>query len=254
MVKGIDIFRKYFSMYNDQYAVIGGTACDIIMEDAGLEFRATKDIDLVLIVEVLDALFISVFWDFIRDGEYEVQQKESGEKQFYRFTKPGKREFPTMIELFSRIPNALESTLPENARLTPIPVEDAISSLSAILMDQPYYEFLSDGIRHIDGLPIVGPEHLIPLKSKAWMDLKKRAETDPNIGRRKIAKHKNDVFRLFTVIEPDFEFQIPGEVKTDMEIFLKHMIDEPDNLKTLGIKTLSKSEVLSELERIYLIE
>lgn len=30
----------------EQYAIIGGTACDILMTEEGLDFRATKDIDL----------------------------------------------------------------------------------------------------------------------------------------------------------------------------------------------------------------
>ena len=37
--------------FEDQYVIIGGTACDLIMENEELPFRATKDIDIVLIVE-----------------------------------------------------------------------------------------------------------------------------------------------------------------------------------------------------------
>lgn len=48
MVRGIDSFREWFRDYEDQYAIIGGTACDLLMTDGGLDFRATKDIDLVL--------------------------------------------------------------------------------------------------------------------------------------------------------------------------------------------------------------
>lgn len=36
--------------FEDQYVIIGGTACDLIMENEELPFRATKDIDIVLIV------------------------------------------------------------------------------------------------------------------------------------------------------------------------------------------------------------
>lgn len=34
--------------FEDQYVIIGGTACDLIMENEELPFRATKDIDIVL--------------------------------------------------------------------------------------------------------------------------------------------------------------------------------------------------------------
>ena len=53
MVNGIEAFRDYFAEYTDQYVIIGGFACDLLMEDAGLDFRQTKDIDMVIIIEAL---------------------------------------------------------------------------------------------------------------------------------------------------------------------------------------------------------
>ena len=49
MVPGIDSFKEWFKGSEEQYAIIGGTACDILMTEEGLDFRATKDIDLVLL-------------------------------------------------------------------------------------------------------------------------------------------------------------------------------------------------------------
>ncbi len=57
MVRGIESFKEWFRGYEEQYAIIGGTACDLLMAGEGLDFRATKDIDLVLIVEALDVTF-----------------------------------------------------------------------------------------------------------------------------------------------------------------------------------------------------
>jgi len=56
MVKGLEKFRQHFRSFPGQYVLIGGAACDLLMEEAGLEFRATKDLDIVLIVEALDVL------------------------------------------------------------------------------------------------------------------------------------------------------------------------------------------------------
>lgn len=47
MVKGLDLFRKYFREYADRYVLIDGAACDLAMGEAGLDFRATKDLDIV---------------------------------------------------------------------------------------------------------------------------------------------------------------------------------------------------------------
>ena len=51
MVRGLDTFRKYFSNYGEQYVLIGGAACDIVFESNDVLFRATRDLDMVLIVE-----------------------------------------------------------------------------------------------------------------------------------------------------------------------------------------------------------
>lgn len=40
MVRGIDSFRDWFQGYEDQYAIIGGTACDLLMADALSSFSA----------------------------------------------------------------------------------------------------------------------------------------------------------------------------------------------------------------------
>lgn len=51
MIKGLELFKIHFQDYKEQYVLIGGAACDIIFEDVGQEFRATRGLDLVLIVE-----------------------------------------------------------------------------------------------------------------------------------------------------------------------------------------------------------
>lgn len=48
MATGIDTFREYFADYKDQYIVIGGMACDLLLNEAGFDFRLTKDVDMVL--------------------------------------------------------------------------------------------------------------------------------------------------------------------------------------------------------------
>ena len=61
MVRGLDIFKKYFEAYPGNYMIIGGTACDLIIDEAGFVPRATKDIDIILVVEALNGEFIKQF-------------------------------------------------------------------------------------------------------------------------------------------------------------------------------------------------
>ena len=169
MVKGLEVFREHFRNFADRYVLIGGAACDIAMTGAGLPFRATKDLDIVLYVEALDTAFVQAFWEFVRTGGYEVQEKSTGEKQFYRFQKPTNADYPFMLELFSRQPDVLQ--VAEGSHLTPLPVEEDASSLSAILLDNDYYDFIRAGRQESDGLPMVGAAQLIALKARAWLDL-----------------------------------------------------------------------------------
>lgn len=142
MVIGFKKFKDWFKEFANQYVVIGGTACDLLMEQEELEFRATKDLDIVLIVESMTAEFGKRFWDFIKKAEYEHKNKSTGNAQFYRFTSPKSREYPYMIEIFARSPEFI--TLDENAILTPLPIDDEISSLSAILLNEAYYDLLKN--------------------------------------------------------------------------------------------------------------
>lgn len=142
MINGLEGFRKKFKGFENQYVIIGGTACDLIMENEALPFRATKDIDIVLIVESLTAEFGKAFWKYIKDAEYKHLNKSTGGTQFYSFTNPKSNEYPYMIELFSKKPNFV---IKDEAILTPLPIDEEISSLSAILLNESYYELLKKG-------------------------------------------------------------------------------------------------------------
>ena len=58
---GINSFKQYFKGFENQYVIIGGTACELLMSNQELDFRATKDIDRVLIVEALSKEFGEIF-------------------------------------------------------------------------------------------------------------------------------------------------------------------------------------------------
>ena len=246
MVRGLDLFKKYFADYSDQYVLIGGVACSLAMAEAGIDFRATSDLDIVLIVEAQTDEFVKAFWGFIRSGEYDYKQKSTKKPQFYRFHSPRKENYPKMLELFSRKPDMLD--LKGEAHLTPIPVDEDLSSLSAILIDDEYYDFVRSGMVAVDGLSFVKAEHLIPLKIRAWLDLSERRKTDEKIDSRDIKKHRNDLFRLFQVIEPSEKMELSDTIGSDMRKGLELLLKEESlDLKNLGIKKRTVKEVIEML-------
>jgi hypothetical protein len=250
MVKGIDQFGAHFEGFNDRYVLIGGAACFLALDEAGLDFRVTKDLDIVLCVEALDAEFVSAFWSFIERGKYKNIQKSTGKKLFYRFYEPEDADFPYMLELFSRIPDALK--LSDDAHLTPIPVDEEQSSLSAILLEDGYYDFIHGSKIDSDGISTVPPEIIVPLKARAWLDLTERRDAGENVDGNDIKKHKNDTFRLFQVIEPDKRVALPDVIKGDMQRFLEAvMADPPQTLKPFGLGNTKFDEIIEMLRAIY---
>lgn len=252
MVVGLDVFRAHFRDYSNRYLLIDGAACDLLLSAAGVGFRATKDLDIVLCLEALDAAFVSAFWDFVRAGGYQIQEKSTGEKQFYRFQRPRDAAYPVMLELFSRMPDALQ--IAPGSHLTPIPMDEDISSLSAILMNDDYYVFIRAGRTEQDGVPLVGAEHLIPLKARAWLDLNRRKEGGEAVDSRSIKKHKNDICRLYQIIDPDVGAAAPETVKRDLRTFIASMSSEELDLKSLGIGGISRDEMLAGLRRFYRLD
>ncbi len=142
MVKGIDSFREKFKGYEDCYTLIGGAACDILMTEADVAFRATKDIDMVLLLEDRYQEFAAVFWEYIKEGSYKCGWRNSENIHFYRFTGP-RPGYPVQIELFSRKPGY---HLDVEEGIIPIYIDDEISSLSAIMLNDDFYNFMMEGM------------------------------------------------------------------------------------------------------------
>lgn len=249
MVHGLEKFKEYFESHANQYVFIGGTACDILMDEIGVQFRATKDLDIVLIIEALDAAFGEIFWKFVEDGGYEHREKSSGLNQFYRFTKPTRFDFPKMVELFTRKPDNI--LLKFDTGLTPVHIDESIISLSAILLNEAYYQVLRSGKRTIDGYSVIEIETVILFKIRAWLDMKEKKENGETIDSRSIKKHKNDVFRLLANVMPSRRVEISEEIEEDLIQFSKMIrADQPD-LKNLGLGSTSFEELMEVLENIF---
>jgi hypothetical protein len=251
VVKGLDVFRQHFSAHTDQYSLIGGTAATIAMREAGLEFRATKDLDLVLHVEVLDRKFGEAFWAFIEKGGYAVRQASTGRPIVYRFEKPTEKSYPYMLELFSRTPEGMD--LFDHSLLTPIPMDEAVASLSAIVLDDEYYEFVRSGRRTEKDLSWVGEDRLIPLKANAWLNLTERRAGGEQIDSDKIKKHARDIVRLSQLLTPATRIESSPRILLDLARFMSSLQasveDRPDPI-ALGVQS-TLEEVLDRIALAY---
>ena len=249
MTSGIEEFSEHFKNYVDQYVVIGGMACDLLLNDAGLDFRVTKDLDMVLIVEAMTEEFAAAFWNFIDNGGYKARQRSSGKHEFYRFIEPTETGYPSMIELFARPENNIRFDY--KGDLIPLHVSDELSSLSAILLNKAYYNFLLSGRTTIGDVSVLDALHLVPMKMKAWLDLTDRKSRGEHINTWDIKKHRQDIFRLFPLIDSETRLEVPSEVYDDIQTFLLSVESQPFNPKTIGLP-LDKNYVLNSYSSIYL--
>ena len=232
MVKGMDSFREKFRGYEDCYTVIGGAACDILMTEANIDFRLTKDIDMILILEDKKEEFAKIFWEYIKEGGYKCGWKNSEQMHFYRFTDPADG-YPIMIELFSRKPGYI---LEVEEGIIPIHIDDDTSSLSAILLNDDFYEFMIRGRRIVGDISVLGADYIIPFKMYAWIDLKKRKANGEHVNDRDYKKHKNDVFRLLQVVDPEEKIETRGLVRESVEAFLSEITYEQVRTEQLGLE------------------
>ncbi len=255
MVNGLERFRDYFKDFTGSYVLIGGAACDWQMNKAGLDFRATKDLDIILVVEAINDAFIAKFWDFIKKGNYEIKEKGEGKAIFYRFTNPGEKDFPSQLEFFTRKPDL--KGLPEDIELTPIPAEGELSSLSAILMEDGYYEFTLENSLKDDSIHMATTQALICLKVRAYLDLKDKKEEGEKIDSKNIKKHKLDILRLALILSENDKIELPVFIKKAMKKYIddiqKERPDMKQLLKGMGLpaNTISFDQVIELLQKVY---
>ena len=238
-VIGLDGFAKYFAGYEDCYTIIGGAACEILMSQTPIDFRATKDIDMIILFEDKFKEFAELFWNYVREGGYTYGWKNSDEPHFYRFTDP-KDGYPKQIELFSRKPNYhLESTTP----IVPIHIDDDVSSLSAILLNDDFYDFMLKGRTVIRGLSVLETSYIIPFKMMAWVNLMHEKSEGRHVNSKDLRKHKNDVFQLFQIVPEGETIEVTGDVADSVDEFLEMIIGENIVFADLGIDSDIGTEV-----------
>lgn len=219
MVKGLDIFRNHFRQFEGFFTLIGGAACVEWFEAERLEFRATEDLDLVLMLEVLNQDFITAIRAFIKQGAYEIREQSEGAPILYRFAKPKREDFPIKLEFCSRSPEGFD--LADGQEVIPMIVEPGHHSLSAILLDHAYYELIQNHHDTRDGLWVANINSLIPLKAYAWLRLSKARNEDYAVDAKNISKHRGDVFRLAATLPREPGPDIPQSIKTDLSAFLQ---------------------------------
>lgn len=258
-MEGLDKFREAFKDFTDNYVIIGGTACDITMKGTGVHPRATHDIDMIVVVERMTPQYGERFWQFVDEAGYRPEKSkpkngESPKYEMYRFV-DGKSGYPPMIELLSRHADIFVE--PKGVLVEPLPIDGDVSSLSAIIMDDDYYQFtiehslLTDGIRHADSAA------LIALKARAYLNLIQEKINGGHVNTRDIKKHRSDVLKN-VVIMTETEIPAPISIVECVKEFVISIRSDWDKLATSLAKSLDQNEafveaLLEQLENLFVV-
>ena len=256
MVVGLERFREHFRGMETSYALIGGAACDAWMARSGLPFRATKDLDIVLVIEALEPAFVARFKEFVTAGKYQERiRQETGKREFFRFHKPQEPDFPFMLDLFARAPVGLD--LGPGQEIAPVAVEESVVSLTAILLEDDFYDLVLATRYDAYGIQMVSADGLIPLKARAYLDLVERKAAGGNVDQAGVGKHRNDVFRLALTLPaapgPDLPQKIVEVVRSFLDAFPEGSPDWPSIQQALKatVRTPPSPTVLLETLSIY---
>lgn len=255
-MNGIDKIRQYLGKYKENYVIIGGTACNLNLEDANIQGRATKDLDMIVVCEAITPEYLRSFWDFIRAGGYSVWQVKSEEEShrcFYRFIDPKDTDFPKYIELFSRRPDSIK--LSDDTHLVHIPVSEYLSSFSAILMDDDYYGYAVSHAVELNGVQAINQDALIVLKIKAYLNNIARRDAGQRVHSDDIDKHKRDVYRMTYLLTPEDRFVAPESIRNDIRQFLATIENDPIYTKAIsknmGLPEITQDQFIKIIKNAY---
>lgn len=253
VVAGLDKFKEALAGHEDSYVLIGGGACSILFDEAGVDFRLTKDLDVVVIVDECGPSFAQAIWDFVKSGGYEAGRRKDGGCSYYRFTLPAGSplagECPGEIELFARHPDFELGN--EASWVAPLPFDDTVSSLSAIILDDGYYEFIRANAVVVGGVSILSALHIIPLKMRAHIDNKRLHGEGVPVSEKVLKKHRADVFELSSLLALDSRFLLEDGIREDAEVFLADF-EEYASRETNRKRRAALEEAIEFLRRVYL--
>jgi len=237
----IDKIREYLGGYNANYVIIGGIACNLHLQEANLKGRATKDIDMIVVCEAITPEYVRQFWKFINDGGYKIHTDNSEKRRYYRFINPTTPQFPPYIELFSRQHDGI--LLPHDAHITRLKIdEDYLSSFSAILMEDNYYNYAVLHSSEIQGVRVLDKDALIVLKAKAYLNNKTRKAKGDTVHQTDIEKHKKDIYRLSYLFSDEERHELHSDIKNDLTDFLSQLDNDP-----IATKEIAKSMNIAEV-------
>ncbi len=198
--------------------------------------------------------FLRALADYIKDGDYENREKVEGASQYYRFNKPKKSDFPKQIELFSKKPEGL--VLFDEQHIIPLQKIDVGDRFSGILLEDEYYDLIQSNALDGEHCKYISAVAQIPLKARAFNELRERKAHGFSVDDSDIRKHRNDILLLSQALPVGGSLKISGLPLLHLKSYLNEI---SSTLTDVGLvdycknkKLGSASEIITALTDFYL--
>jgi hypothetical protein len=134
-------------------------------------------------------------------------------------------------------------------------LQEYLSGFSAILMDNDYYNYAITHASEIKGVQVLDKDALVVLKSKAYLNNRKRKEEGQNVQQDDINKHKKDIYRLSFLFSGEERYEVSDGIKEDLKDFLAELSTDTVSTKAIakamGVAEVSIQDFIKKIENIF---
>lgn len=237
-------FKNVFSDYSEFFTIIGGTACTVLLIRENLNARATKDYDIVIHEKGRSESFFKVLTEFLNNGKYKMHVTKDTHN-LYRFSTK-ENDYPPIIELLYKREDFIETWTGPIRRIS---FTEGFS-LSAIMLDQEYHQFVVDNTEIVNEMPVLNKEGLLVLKARAWYNLFLEKSTNDAITSHEISKHLKDISRILLLFEKIETIKMNQSIMSDMQLFLILLKDNITEIPQSRDYVLTRKEVFEMLSTL----
>ncbi len=241
---------EFLRDHTDFFVLIGGTATEIGLSEKGITFRATKDFDMVLLLDIQHGSFDQDIVRFLEGGQYQ-HAIANMKKTSYRFDKPGEAGYPKIIEFFAKT-DVTSKAFNKYLKKVNISYED--SFLSAIVLDESVYDFIKERkVLSQLGIPVVDLYGLIPLKALAFINNKNLYEEGKIHSEDDYKKHRTDIIRLLVAVsDTSSKIGLPDILKQAVNDFYLILEKSRPSFKALNFTGVTFEDMLEVYRQLYL--
>lgn len=229
--------QTFLKNHKENYFIIGGHAAAYNLQLQGIEFRVTRDYDIVMVSEVDDDSFAKDLSNLLKSGEYQYGYRSSDNKQVaYRFECPKDDSYPEVIEFFVKEGAYVQSLDNRFAKLN-VAYDD--SKISAMILTKDVYSFAKNHVIEIHELMFEDLYGLIALKAYAYfenLELHKKKQVTSDSYK----KHLRDIVKIIGALPEEDIHEI-----VDLPVVLKDSIKNIINVVAKS-KSLLKDYSLNE--------